>query len=61
MVSYFLVLLRKKNYLAGASYNQQVNPETTKTDWHLVSPNSITAESNLKVMRMEEMSLLIAR
>ena len=29
--------------------------KTTKTDWHLVSPNSITAESNLKVMRMEEM------
>ena len=55
MVSYFLVLLRKKNDLAGISYNQQVNPKTTKTDWHLVSPNSITAESNLKVMRMEEM------
>ena len=55
MVSYFLVLLRKKNDLAGISYNQQVNTKTTKTDWHLVSPNSITAESNLKVMRMEEM------
>ena len=32
-----------------------LNPLTPKSDKHLISPNSITPESHIKVMRIEEM------
>ena len=31
------------------------NPLTPMSDWHLISPHSITLESNVKVMRIQEM------
>ena len=31
------------------------NPLTHKSDWHLISPNCITPESNIKVMRIKEL------
>ena len=34
----------------------QFNPVTLKRDWHLLSPYNITAESNIKVMRIKEMT-----
>ena len=30
-------------------------PLTPKSDWHLISPYNITLESNIEVMRIEEM------
>ena len=35
--------------------NQGVNPLTAKSDQHLISPNNITPESHIKVMRIKEM------
>ena len=32
-----------------------LNPLTSKSDWHLISPNSIIPESNIQVMRIMEM------
>ena len=32
-----------------------LNPLTPKSDWLLLSPHSITLESNVKVMRIKEM------
>ena len=32
-----------------------MNPLTPKSDQHLISPYNITLESNIKVMRIEEM------
>ena len=31
------------------------NPLTPKNDWHLISPYSITPESNIKVRRIKEL------
>ena len=33
----------------------RLNPLTLKSDWHLISPYSITPESNIQVMRIMEM------
>ena len=32
-----------------------LNPLTSKSDWHLISPYNIIPESNIKVMRIKEM------
>ena len=32
-----------------------INPLTPKSDWHLISPDNVTPESNIKVMRIKEM------
>ena len=33
----------------------KLNSLTSNSDWHLISPNSITSESNIQVMRIMEM------
>ena len=35
--------------------NSYINPLNTKSDQHLISPYSNTAESFIKIMRMKEM------
>lgn len=34
--------------------NIPLNPLTPMSDWYLISPYSITAKSNIKVMRIRE-------
>ena len=31
------------------------NPLTSSSDWHLISPNHVNPESNIKVRRMKEL------
>ena len=37
------------------SQQASLNPQVPKSDKHLISPNSTTSESNIKVARMKEM------
>ena len=36
-------------------YEKQSNSLTPKSDQHLITPNGITPESNIKVMRIQDM------